>query len=156
MAHVRSFGSILWGLLVAIVLAGIGVTVYNAGLQQGIAQSANVPAGTVPYAYYGWHGWDGGIFGLFFPILFLFILFGIARAAFGHRRGWGHGYGYGPGRWGYGPWMGSGPSATGSGDPREQWVADMHRRLHEAEATSPTGPGSSGTNAGPAGGSQGS
>jgi hypothetical protein len=140
--HVRSFGSVLWGLLVVIVLAGIGVGIYNAGLQQGIVQSADLPAGTVPYAAYGGH-WDGGIFGLFFPILFLFILFGIARAAFGHRRGWGHGYGYGPGRWGYGrgPWMGpNGP--TGSGSDREQWVAEMHRRLHEAEGTDPNASGS--------------
>jgi hypothetical protein len=144
--HMRSFGSILWGLLVVVVLAGIGVAIYNAGLQQGIVQSANLPAGTVPYGYYGWHG-DGGIFGLFFPILFLFILFGIARAAFGHRHGWGRGYGYGPGKWGYGrgPWMGpNGP--TGQGD-REPWVAEMHRRLHEAEGTDPQGPASTGGSA---------
>jgi len=135
----RSFGSILWSLLVVIVLAGIGVGIYNAGLQQGIAQSANLPAGTVPYAYYGWHG-GGGIFGLLFPILFLFLLFGIARAAFGHRRGWGHGYGPGYGKWGSGPgWMGG--TSSGTGNPRDQWVADMHRKLHEAEGTSPSGTG---------------
>ena len=134
----RSFGSVLWGLLVVIVLAGIGVGIYNAGLQQGIAQSATLPAGTVPYGYYGWHGGGFGIFGLIFPILFLFLLFGLARAAFGGRRGWGHhGYGPGSGKWGYGPgpWM-------GSGSDREQWVADMHRRLHETEGTDPKGPGS--------------
>ena len=149
----KSFGSILWGLLVVIVLAGIGVGIYNAGLQQGIAQSANLPAGTVPYGYYGWNGGGFGIFGLIFPILFLFILFGIARAAFGHRRGWGHGYGNGPGRWGYGrgPWMGpNGPMDPGS--DRHQWVADMHRRLHEAEGTDPKAPGSA---SGPASGSSG-
>jgi hypothetical protein len=151
MAHVRSFGSILWGLLVVIVLAGIGVGIYNAGLQQGIVQSANLPAGTVPYAAYGWRG-DGGILGLFFPILFLFILFGLARAAFGHRRGWGHGYG----GWGYGrgPWMGAGgqggPAVPGT--DREQWVAEMHRRLHEAEGTDPNATGSA-SGSGPATGS---
>jgi len=132
---VRSVGSIVWGLVVVIVLAGIGVTIYNAGLQQGILQSANLPAGTVPYAAYGWH-WDGGIFGLFFPILFLFILFGIARAAFGHRRGWGHGYGYGPGAWG---------GSLGPRGDREQWVAEMHRRLHEAEGTDPKASASAGS-----------
>lgn len=132
----RSFGSVLWGLLVVVVLAGIGVGIYNAGLQQGIVQSANLPAGTVPYAAYGWH-WGGGILGLFFPILFLFILFGIARAAFGHRHGWGHGYGRGP-------WMGpTGPMSPGT--DRDQWVAEMHRRLHEAEGTDPKGPGSAGS-----------
>lgn len=132
----RSFGSVLWGLLVVVVLAGIGVGIYNAGLQQGIVQSANLPAGTVPYAAYGWH-WGGGILGLFFPILFLFILFGIARAAFGHRHGWGHGYGRGP-------WMGpTGPMTPGT--DRDQLVAEMHRRLHEAEGTDAKGPGSAGS-----------
>jgi len=151
----RSFGSILWGLLVVVVLAGIGVAIYNAGLQQGIAQSANLPAGTVPYYAYGWNGGGGwGIFGLFFPILFLFILFGIARAAFGHRRGWG-GYGPGYGKWGYGPGAGMGPG-MGPGSDREHWVAEMHRRLHEAEGSSPTastgGPGrSTGTGSSDAG-----
>jgi hypothetical protein len=138
MAHVRSFGSILFGILVVVLLAGIGVGIYNAGLQQGIVQSANLPAGAVPYYAYGWHG-DGGIFGLLFPILFLFLIFGLARAAFGHRRGWGsggwgHGYGYGPGKWGGGPWMG--------GQDRDQWVAEWHRRLHESEGTDPKGSGS--------------
>ena len=153
----RSFGSILWGLLVVVVLAGIGVTIYNAGLQQGIAQSASVPAGTVPYSTYGWHGWDGGIFGLFFPILFLFILFGIFRAAFGHRRGWGHGYGPGYGKWGYGPgaWMGPSGPGTDTGNPRDQWVAEMHRRLHEAEGSSPTGSSGGGTGSGSSGSSGG-
>jgi len=145
---VRTFGSILWGLVVVVVLAGIGVGVYNAGLQQGIAQSANLPAGAVPYYAYGWHGWDGGIFGLLFPILFLFILFGIARAAFGHRRGWGRGYGPGYGKWGYGP----GGWGMGPGNDREQWVAEMHRRLHEAEGASPNASPGSGTSTGPSGG----
>ena len=98
------------------------------------------------------------------PLLFLFILFGIARAAFGHRRGWGHGYGPGYGRWGYGPgaWMGPGsPEAgSGTGSPRDQWVAEMHRRLHEAEGTAnPSGANPSGANpsgTGPAGSSSGS
>jgi hypothetical protein len=145
MAHVRSFGSVLFGILVVVILAGIGVGIYDAGLQQGIAQSATVPAGTVPYYAYGWHG-GFGIFGLLFPILFLFLIFGFARAAFRGRRGWGggwgHGYGYGPGygagKAGPGPWMG--------GQDRDQWVADWHRRLHESEGTEPKGSGpSSGT-----------
>jgi hypothetical protein len=143
MADVRNLGSLLAGLLVLVLLGAIGVGIYDAGLQQGIAQSANLPAGAVPYYGYGYHGfgWGGGLLGLIFPILFLFLIFGLVRAAFRGGRGWGHhGYGYGPGRWGQGP---------AAGD-RNQWVADWHRRLHENEGDAPS---SSGTQpgSGPAG-----
>ena len=136
----RSLGSFLAGLLVLVLLGAIGVGIYDAGLQQGIAQSANLPAGAVPYYGYGYHGFGfgGGLLGLIFPILFLFLIFGLVRAAFRGGRGWGHhGYGYGPDGWG-------GP---GPGD-RNQWVADWHRRLHESEGDAPSG---SATGAGPAG-----
>ena len=56
-------------------------------------------------------------------------------------------YGYYP--WGYGPgaWMGPG---SASGTDREHWVAEMHRRLHEAEGSSPTASsGGPGTSSGP-------
>jgi len=143
---VRGFGSFLLGLLALFVLGAVGVGIYDAGLQQGIAQSANVPAGAVPYyAYgYGFHGFGfGGLFGLIIPILFLFLIFGLIRAAFGHRRGWGHhgwyGSGYGSGKPGSGPWMGD----------RDSQIAEWHRHLHEAEGTSPasgsTGSGSGGS-----------
>ena len=137
----RGFGSILFGLVVVVILAGIGVGIYDAGVQQGIAQTAAVPAGTLPYAAYG-YGFHGGFgfLGLLFPIFFLFLIFGIARAAFrGGRGGWGHGYGHGSGKWGPGgPWMG--------GSDRETWVADWHRRLHEdGGSTPPAGTGPSGT-----------
>ena len=137
----RGFASVLFGLVIVIVLAGIGVGIYDAGVQQGIAQTASVPAGTLPYAAYG-YGFHGGFgfLGLLFPILFLFLIFGLARAAFrGGRGGWGHGYGRGYGKWGPGgPWM--------SGSDREAWVADMHRRLHEeGGSTPPTGAGPSGS-----------
>jgi hypothetical protein len=149
MAHVRGFGSFLLGVLALVLLAGIGVGIYNAGLEQGIAQTAQLPAGTVPYYAYGWH-WGGGIFGLFFPILFLFIIFGLIRAAFrGGRGGWGHhGYGYGPGKWGpggSGPWMGD----------RDSRIAEWHRQLHEAEGSTP-GASSGSTGTGPAGSGPGS
>ena len=145
----RSIGSVLFGLLVVVILAGIGVGIYNAGLQQGIAQSVDLPAGAVPYYAYGdgYRGFGGGIFGLIIPILFLFLLFGLARAAFsGRRHGWGHhGYGHGPGKWGPGPWMG--------GQDRDQWIADWHRRLHEAEGVSPGGSAPGGPAGGPGAGS---
>ena len=132
----RGFGSFLLGVLALVLLAGIGVGIYNAGLEQGIAQTAQLPAGTVPYYAYGWHGAGFGIFGLIFPILFLFLIFGLIRAAFrGGRGGWGHhGYGYGPGKWGSGPWMGD----------RDSRIAEWHRQLHENEGTTPGGSRGSG------------
>jgi len=129
---VRGFGSVLFGLVVVVVLAGIGVGIYDAGVQQGIAQTASVPAGTLPYAAYG-YGFHGGFgfLGLLFPIFFLFLIFGIARAAFrGGRGGWGRGYGHGYGKWGPG-----GPGMGGS--DRDAWVADWHRRLHEDGGSNP-------------------
>jgi hypothetical protein len=147
MAHVRGFGSFLVGLLALVLLGAIGVGIYDAGLQQGIAQSASVPAGTVPYyAYgYGFHG-GFGLFGLLFPLLFLFLIFGLVRAAFrGGRGGWGHGYG----RWGGGPWM-SGPDRDAWTAERDSRIADLHRRLHEEPGSSGSttgtsqGPGSTG------------
>jgi hypothetical protein len=148
MAHVRGFGSVLFGLVVVVLLVGIGVGIYDAGVQQGIAQTASVPAGTLPYAAYG-YGFHGGFgfLGLLFPLFFLFLIFGIARAAFrGGRGGWGHGYGHGYGKWG--------PGGPGGSD-RDAWVADWHRRLHEdGGTTSPTGSGSQGSGpsgSGPAG-----
>ena len=141
----RGFASVLFGLVVVIVLAGIGVGIYDAGVQQGIAQTASVPAGTVPYAAYG-YGFHGGFgfLGLLFPLFFLFLIFGIARAAFrGGRGGWGHGYGHGYGKWG--------PGGPTGGSDREAWVAEMHRRLHEESGSTP--PAGSGPNggSGPAG-----
>jgi len=144
---VRGFASVLFGLVIVVVLAGIGVGIYDAGVQQGIAQTASVPAGTLPYAAYG-YGFHGGFgfLGLLFPILFLFVIFGLVRAAFrGGRGGWGRGYGHGYGKWGPGgpggPWMG--------GSDRETWIADWHRKLHEDAGTTPA----SGSGAGPTGSS---
>jgi hypothetical protein len=141
---VRGIGSFLFGLLVLVLLGAIGVGIYDAGLQQGIAQSASVPAGTVPYYAYGFHG-GFGIFGLIFPLLFLFLIFGLARAAFRGGRGWGHGYGPGYGKWGPGPWM-SGPDREAWTQERDSRVADWHRRLHEESAPGGTsGRGASGS-----------
>jgi len=91
-----------------------------AGFQLGVASNIGAAGGTVV-----WHAGFGGLW-LFFPFLF-FLLFlgGLAFAFGGRRRGWG-GPGWGPG-YGHGP-MGD------PADPRRQWIADAHRRLHEEEA----------------------
>ena len=149
----RAIVSFLFGLIVVGILVGVGVGIYQAGVTQGIVDAGRVPAaGVVPVAgYYGWgHGF--GFLGLLFPLLFLFLIFGLVRAAFGRGRGWGGGwggrYGYGPG-WGkgYGPGVG-GPEAWR--EERERQISDLHRRLHDEEAkgsagASDQGPGTTGS-----------
>ena len=120
-------------------LVGVGVGIYQAGVTQGIVDAGRVPAaGVVPVAGYGYgYGFHGfGFLGLLFPLLFLFLIFGLVRAAFGRGRGWGGGWG---GRYGYGPGWGKG-YGPGSGGPdswreeRERQISDLHRRLHDEEA----------------------
>ena len=143
----RTFASILFSLVVVGILVAVGAGIYQAGVAQGVIDAGRFPAGAaVPvggYGYGGYHGFD--FLGLLFPLLFLFLIFGVLRAAFGHRRGWGHGYGYGRG-WDNNPTSGE---TSGPRWDRERYVAEMHRRLHEADAGSgPTsgaaGPGSAG------------
>ena len=99
----RTFAQILLAIILIGAAIGLGVTAYNAGVSAGLAQNGTVtvaPAG--PYVGYAW-GWGFGhgfgFFGFLGGLLFLFLLFGLIRAAFGggHRRGWG-----GPGGWGDG------------------------------------------------------
>ena len=132
----RGFLGLVATLIVVGLLVSVGAGIYQAGVAQGVVDAGRFPAGaTVPMAGYGygWHGPD--LFGLLFGLFFLFILFGIIRAAFfggGGGRGWGHhGYGYGRGPWGkqFGP--GDGPDSWRS--ERESRIADWHRRLHEDE-----------------------
>jgi hypothetical protein len=146
----RAIVNLLFGILVIGLLVGVGYGVYDAGVQQGILQAGRLPAGAaVPYGYgYGYHpGFFGfGIFGFLFPLLFIFLIFGLIRAAFrGGRGGWGR-HGWGPG---WGPGGPGSESRTWQGwqDEREQRIADVHRKLHESEG-SPTGSGGGGTSPG--------
>ncbi len=130
----RGFFGVLFFGLVALVAGVIG---YNIGLTS--------TAGAVERVVYVGGGGFGG-FGFLFFLFFLFLIFSFA----GRRRAWGGGHGHWGSGYGRGPWGGptgtSGPNA--STDPRRQWVADMHRSLHEAEgksidptsATDPTTP----------------
>ncbi len=118
----RGFFGVLFFGLVALVAGAIG---YNIGL-------TSTPGAAERIVYVGGGGWFGG-FGFLFFLFFLFLIFSFA----GRRRAWGGGHwnsGYGRGPWGSpsGPAGTAGPDA--STDPRRQWVADMHRSLHEAEA----------------------
>ena len=139
----RSIATFLFSLIAVGILVAVGVGIYQAGVAQGVIDAGRFPAGAaVPVAgvgYGGYHGFD--FLGLLFPLLFLFLIFGVLRAAFGHRHGWGHGYGHGRG-WDTGP--GAPGDMRGGRWDRENYVAEMHRRLHEAEGASGSGgPGGS-------------
>jgi hypothetical protein len=126
------FGRGIFGVLAAIVVvavvAGIGIGVYNAGVSEGVAEAARLaqaagesPAPVVYPPYIGHpgygYGWGGGFgfFGILFGILFLFLIFGLVRAAFGWGR-WGGG-GRGPGGW----------------ESRNERIAELHRELHKRD-----------------------
>ncbi len=118
--------------LILVAVAVVGNGLYRAGVARGLSDAARIappPPGTVPYPYYGpyWHPgpFGFGFFGFLFPLLFLFLLFGVFRAIF-WRRHWG-----GP----HGEWK-----AGGLPPMFEQW----HRRAHE----SPGDPGASGSGQG--------
>lgn len=124
-------------ILIAVgVVVGIGNEVYQAGVAAGIVEAGRFPAAApVPVAGYGgWHGGGFNILGLFFPLLFLFILFGLIRGAFWRGQGWGH-HGYGRG---YGPGYGPSTGATSWRDAREQRMEELHRQFHEREGSAST------------------
>ena len=122
----RGIFSFLLALLFVGVLVGIGAGIYQAGVAQGIVDAGRIPAGqVVPVGGYGWGFHGFGFLGLLLPLLFLFLLFGLARAAFSRGRGWGPGWD--KGGWGHG----GGPDAWH--EERDRRMADLHRRLHEAE-----------------------
>ena len=125
-----TFARVVAALLLVGLLAVVGVGIYNAGVSEGLAEAARAaaasgedPAVIVPpyvggYGGYG-HGWGAGFgfFGFLFAILFVFLLFGLIRAAFG----WG--------RWG-GP---RGPGGSGWEDERRRRLEELHRDLHRAD-----------------------
>ena len=129
-------------LLVLLVIFGIGLVGYQVGVSQNIAaQLPAVAAPGVPVAYYGYpYHFGFGFLGFLFPLFFLFLIFGLLRAAmFGGHRGWKGGYG--SGRWGN-----SGPGDWNRGgwaDGRER-IEALHRELHGDKPSDKTG-GASGT-----------
>jgi hypothetical protein len=110
-------------LLVLLVVGVIGLVGYQLGVSQAIA--TQLPA-AAPAAYPYWYGpgFGFGFFGFLFPLFFLFLLFGLMRAAFGggHHRG----------DWGRGRWV--------SGRER---IEEIHRELHGEKPTSGGSPGMS-------------
>ena len=122
---------VLLTLVVVAAIVGIGTYVYNAGVEQGLAQSAQMAgreSGAVPYPYYGPYVrpfFGFGFFGLLFPLLFLFLVFGAMRALFWRgARGWGRMH---PGPWDGSPVAGKRDWSNGAPPIFEEW----HRRQHE-------------------------
>ncbi len=113
-------------LLLVGLLAAVGVNIYNAGVSAGIASEvgqaiasgAPIPAGYYTDAYLGRPGGFGfGFGGFLIGLFFLFLFFGLLRAAFGRGRWGGHQGG------GYGGWGGHHGS-------RREYLDEWHRERH--------------------------
>ena len=126
----------LWLILGIVTLGIVGGLAYNAGLSAGVAASATETAVAVVPAYgFGWgFGW------IIFPILFLFLLFGLAMAFGRSRRAWGGPGGYGHG--GYGGWGGRGWDPNGMAPdelppPIRSTLERWHAGAHQSADTDP-------------------
>jgi hypothetical protein len=120
----NTFLRITFIVVVAAVIIGAGIAIFNAGMVQGAAMSGQLsdsaPAPAPYYAPYhqpwGWWFFPGffcfGIFGLF-------LLFGLGRMIFGPRR------------WGYGPW-------GWNSEQVPSHIDEVHRRMHEKMNQPPT------------------
>lgn len=88
----------LFAAILILALGGaIAAGAYEAGLAQGGAQivipaAVAAPAAGAPIvAYYNHpYGWGFHPFGFLFPLLSLFLFFGLMRALVGGGRGWSH------------------------------------------------------------------
>jgi hypothetical protein len=103
------------GLLGVLFIGAVALTAGLLGFQAGIASNIGAAGGVI------WLGGFPGLGFLFFLLFLGFLFFAIG----GRRRAWAHG-GRGPG------WQG-GPMGNPE-DPRRQWMAEAHRRLHEEDA----------------------
>ena len=108
--------------LALLVVGAIGFVGYQIGISQNIA--AQLPAVAAPVAYYGYpYHFGFGFLGFLLPLFFLFLFFGLMRAAFGHGRGWREGSRY----YTKSGWTG-GPG--GLGDEARDRIEQLHRELH--------------------------
>jgi hypothetical protein len=103
------------GIFVTLVIAAIvGVGAYQLGVAQGLATTGTAVA---PAIYY--HPFFFGGFGFLFPLLFIFFIFFLLRAAF-----WGWGGRHYGGGWGKGYYQ----------SPRER-LEQLHKELHGEKPT---------------------
>ncbi len=105
-----------------VIVAGIGIGLYQAGVSSGAADAAvraaasGGPATIVPgYGYGYWHGFGWGFhpFGFIFWILGIVLIIALVRGAFGGGRRWG------------------GPGRHGGHEDREDRLAAWHRAAHD-------------------------
>jgi hypothetical protein len=131
----RTFLRIVFIVVVAAVIIGAGIAIFNAGMVQGAAMSgqlsdgapAPVPASPYYAPYYRPWGFPGGwCFALFGFLLIIFMIAGLGRMAFGPRHGWHRG-----------PW-GWRDSRGYNGEQVPPFVEDMHRKMHEKMNQPPT------------------
>ncbi|MBI4769256.1 MAG: hypothetical protein HY784_02300 [Chloroflexi bacterium] len=135
----RTIFKVVLAVMVIVAAAGLAGLAFNAGVARGLAESGKLPAitaapGAVPYPFYGpffFHRPFGfGLLGLIFPLLFLFLLFGLLRRAFWHGPRW-----HGPLG---GPWMHGWHAKPGESAEWEEhvppMVAEWHRKMHEPQA----------------------
>ena len=83
----RVFGRFVLFILLLGAIGAVGYGVWNAGYQQGLLETVGSTADVVVAPYYPGI-WGFGVFGLFFKILFLFLLFGLVAKLFFGRRYW--------------------------------------------------------------------
>ena len=130
----RTFLRIVFIVVVAAVIIGAGIAIFNAGMVQGATMSAQLSDGAaVPAAPYyapmyrpwgfGPGGWCIGLFGF---LLIIFLIAGLGRMAFGPRH-----------RWHRGPWGWRDPRDF-NGDQVPPFVEDMHRKMHDKMNQPPT------------------
>ncbi len=129
----RTFLRIMFIVVVAALIIGMGLAVFNAGLAQGAAQSG-VGSGKqsegIPAPYYPIYRplglWGFGCFAIFGLFLLFPLLFGFGRMLFGPRRDWHRG----PWSWRDGRHF--------NGDQVPPFVEEMHRKMHEKMNQPPT------------------
>lgn len=155
-------GRFILGALIALLVAGgaavLGVAAYQAGVAQGVAQSAT---GTPSVVYYGLgHGAGLGlgwlVFGFFGFLFVLFVLGAIFRATSARHRGYGRWSG--PGPWGDPAGWGGASHADNvafherwQGTPWEARAREVHDAWHRTGSPSAAGSEGPGGSSGPSG-----
>ena len=117
----RTFMRIVFIVVVAALIIGTGIAIFNAGMAQGAAMNGQLDGAPAPYypMYSPWGFWGFGCLAIFGLFLLFPLLFGFGRMLFGPRHSWHRG-----------PW-GWRDSRGFNGDQVPPFVEDLHRKLHE-------------------------